>query len=169
MSGEDPRVTNWAIEIVDEEDAKAIGAIRELWTAYWQSLGLPSSFQGFAAELRALPGKYRRPAGCLLLARVDSGLPVATAALRPLDDDSSESCEAKRLYVHPNFRRRGIAAALLNKLIEVARDTGYRSLYGDTLPTMSSALALYREFGFVEVGPYSADPTPNAIYMRLSL
>lgn len=92
--------------------------------------------------------------------------PIATAALRSLGDDT---CEAKRLYVHPNYRRRGIATALLNRLVKEARGCGYRTLYGDTLPTMRSALNIYREMGFVEVGPYGASPTPNAIYLRLTL
>jgi hypothetical protein len=34
---------------------------------------------------------------------------------------------------------------------------------------MASALDLYRRRGFVEVGPYSNDPTPGAIYLRLGL
>lgn len=49
-----------------------------------------------------------------------------------------------------------------------ASPTGVR-VYNDTLPIMGSALVLYREMGFVEVGPYADHPTPDAIYMRLSL
>ena len=154
-----------AMEIVGSEDPRAIEAVRELWTAYWHSLGLPQDFQGFADELRNLPGKYGPPTGRLLLVRID-GQSAGTAALRSLSDDA---CEAKRLYVHPSYRRRGIAGRLLAKLVEEARGCGYRSLYGDTLPTMVSALDLYRETGIVEVGPYSENPTPGAIYLRLSL
>jgi L-amino acid N-acyltransferase YncA len=58
---------------------------------------------------------------------------------------------------------------LLAALIEEARRSGYRHLYGDTLTTMAQALDLYRSMGFVEVGPYSDNPTPGAIYLRLSL
>ena len=94
------------------------------------------------------------------------GMPVATAAFRRL---SAEACEAKRLYVEPAYRHHGIAAALLTRLVEEARGSGYRTLYGDTFPTMAPALALYRKMGFVETGPYSENPTPGAIYLRLSL
>jgi putative acetyltransferase len=156
---------SWAVEIVESGNAQAIEAVRELWIAYWQSLGIPLDFQGFAEELHALLGKYGPPAGRLFLVFIE-GQPAATAAFRPLGNDS---CEAKRLYVHPAYRRRGIAAALLAKLVEEARHCGYRSLYGDTLPTMVSALELYRAMGFVEVGPYCESPTPNAIYLRLRL
>ena len=154
-----------AVEIVEHGNQPAIKAVRELWTAYWHSFGLAPGFQGFAGELDSLPGKYGPPAGRLLLARID-GQPAATVALRPL---SEVACEAKRLYVHPSLRRRGLAGTLLARLIEEARACGYRSLFGDTLPTMAAALDLYREMGFVETGPYSEDPTPGAIYLRLSL
>jgi hypothetical protein len=34
---------------------------------------------------------------------------------------------------------------------------------------MAAALDLYRRMGFVEVGPYSDDPTPGAVYLHLRL
>jgi GNAT superfamily N-acetyltransferase len=147
------------------ESAADIAAVQELWSEYWQSLGLSLDFQDFAEELRTLPGKYAPPAGRLLLVHMD-GNPAATAALRPLRPDA---CEAKRLYVRTVYRRRGIAGSLLAALIEEARRSGYRHLYGDTLTTMAQALDLYRSMGFVEVGPYSDNPTPDAIYLHLSL
>jgi hypothetical protein len=42
-------------------------------------------------------------------------------------------------------------------------------MFADTLPSMSAALRLYREIGFVEVGAYSERPTPGAIYLALKL
>ena len=156
---------DWEVRLVEPGDARSIGAVRELWTAYWHSLNLPLDFQGFAEEVRELPGKYAPPDGRLFLVWIE-GKPVATAAFRSLD---GEACEAKRLYVDPSFRRRGIATALLERLVEEARSCGYRTLYGDTLPTMGSAIDLYRDMGFVQVGPYCTSPTPNAIYLRLTL
>jgi len=156
---------DWTIQIVESGDALAVDAVRELLSAYWESLGFSDGFQSFADELRELPGKYISPSGRLLLVRV-AGQPAATAAFRRL---SAEACEAKRLYVAPAYRHRGIAAALLTRLVDEARGSGYRTLYGDTLPAMPSALALYRKMGFVETGPYSENPTPGAIYLRLSL
>jgi GNAT superfamily N-acetyltransferase len=155
----------WSVDIVKPASAGDIAAVQELWSEYWRSLGLSPDFQDFEVELRALPGKYAPPAGRLLLARVD-GQPAGTAAMRPLREDA---CEAKRLYIAPAYRRRGLAGALLGRLIEEARLAGYRNLYGDTLITMASALDLYRSIGFEEVGPYSDNPTPGAIYLRLSL
>src|SRR6476646_7383419 len=71
-------------------------------------------------ELCTLPGKYAPPAGRLLLACID-GEPAATAAFRPLRQDA---CEAKRLYVRPAYRRRGVAGSLLAALVQEARRAG---------------------------------------------
>lgn len=132
-----------------------------LWREYWAEFGLPEDFQGFGEELRQLPGSYV----CVLIAYVNQQL-AGAIALRPLDDLRGE---AKRLYVRPVFRGCGVASSLLRGIISAARELGYAKLYGDTLPSMSSALALYRRFGFHETGPYSSDPTPSAIYLELPL
>ena len=155
----------WSVDIVESASARDIVAVQELCSEYWRSLGLSLDFQDSGEELRELPGKYAPPAGRLLLARID-GQPAGTAAFRPLRQDA---CEGKRLYVRPAYRRRGVASWLLRRLTEEARRESYRDLYGDTLPTLASALDLYRCMGFVEVGPYSDNPTPGAIYLRLSL
>jgi GNAT superfamily N-acetyltransferase len=164
---EGERLANQGSEVITPVNASTadIAAVQELWGEYWQSLGLSLDFQDFGDELRTLPGKYAPPAGRLFLVRID-GEPAATAALRPLRPGA---CEAKRLYVRPAYRRRGVAGSLLAALIEEARRSGYRHLYGDTLTTMASALDLYRSMGFVEIGPYSDNPTPGAIYLHLSL
>jgi GNAT superfamily N-acetyltransferase len=153
------------VDFVQPSSAAQINAVKGLWTEYWQSFGLPLDFQGFAEELRTLPGKYASPSGCLLLAQIESQ-PAATGAFRRLNQDA---CEVKRLYVRPAYRRMGIAGSVLEKLIEKARLAGYHDLYADTLQSMTSALDLYRRMGFVEVGPYSEDPTPDAVYLHLGL
>jgi GNAT superfamily N-acetyltransferase len=139
--------------------------IQTLWREYWSSLGLAPDFQSFTEELRTLPGRYAPPEGRLLLARV-AGKPAGTAAFRPID---RRSCEAKRLYVRPQYRGKGLGRALLSELIKQARSADYKEMYGDTLPSMTSALQMYRQIGFAETGPYSQNPTPGALFLRLSL
>jgi hypothetical protein len=58
------------------------------------SLGFDLEFQGFSRELAELPGDYKAPSGCILLAEADAGY-AGCVALRPLQDDI---CEMKRLF-----------------------------------------------------------------------
>ncbi len=139
--------------------------MRALWMEYWEVLGLPLEFQGFGAQVQRLPGEFAEPSGLLLLAFEDS-VAAGTIAVRPLP---AEACEAKRLYVPPRFRGKGLGKKLLSSAIENARSLGYQTLFGDTLPGMQEALSLYRQFAFERVEAYSDDPTPEAIYLRLVL
>ena len=47
-------------------------------------LDIDLSYQGFDAEMEAMPGKYAPPAGELLLA-APNGTPVGCGGLRPLE------------------------------------------------------------------------------------
>jgi ribosomal protein S18 acetylase RimI-like enzyme len=138
---------------------------QDLLCEYWHSFGFDPSFQNFDREVAGLPGKYAPPRGRIALALVDNH-PVGCIALRPVDEERGE---AKRLYVRNQFRGRGIARALLKWLTSEARSAGYRELVCDTLPSMTEALTMYQSFGFQRIGPYSSDPTPNAVYLRLDL
>jgi len=151
--------------IVGVESRHELRAVQCLLLEYWQSFGFDLEFQGFSAELAALPGNYARPAGRLGLAKMDEDA-AGCIALRRVDE---RRCEAKRLYVRDQFRGRGIARALLTWLIEEARAAGYKEMVGDTMPGMSRALAMYERLGFRRVGPYAAEPTPGAIYLSLNL
>jgi putative acetyltransferase len=152
-------------EIRRAEAEEDVAEVRALWTEYWETLGLPLTFQGFGEQLQRLPGEFAAPSGVLLLALRDS-VGAGTVAVRPLREDV---CEAKRLYVSPRFRGEGLGRRLLSMAIEIARQTGYRAMYGDTLPAMREAGRLYEALGFEQVDAYSEDPTPGAIYLRLVL
>jgi putative acetyltransferase len=153
------------MQMIQPENAAQWDMVRELFREYWASFGFSPCFQGFEAEVAGLPGAYAPPGGALVLALVD-GQAAGCAALRPLDTLRSE---AKRLYVRPQFRGRGLGHALLEWVIAEARTMGYRELVGDTIPQMTVALEMYDRAGFERTGPYAEAPTPGAIYLRLKL
>jgi ribosomal protein S18 acetylase RimI-like enzyme len=94
-----------------------------------------------------LPGEYRAPDGCLLLATVDS-VPAGCVALRRLDE---RTCELRMLFVRPEFHGLGLGRALVVRLLEEARRMRYSSVRLDTSPHMAGAYRLYRSVGFREV------------------
>lgn len=153
------------MELVQAIDAPAVAQVRALFEEYWAAFGFTPCFQNFGEEVANLPGEYAPPGGRLVLSLVD-GEPAGCGGLRPLD---ASRAEAKRLYVRPKFRGLGMGRALLDWIIAEARHAGYREIAGDTMPVMREALAMYERRGFERTGPYGADPTPGAIYLRLRL
>lgn len=142
-----------------------IAAIRALLRLYLTETGLDLGFQGFDAELDALPGDYAPPRGCLLCAQSDERI-VGCVAYRPLDDDR---CEMKRLFVRPDFRRSALGAALVAAILERAREAGYASMCLDTAPGMERAQALYARFGFRDIARYNDNPIPGVRFMGVAL
>jgi GNAT superfamily N-acetyltransferase len=153
------------MEIVAARNSAEIEEVRRLFEEYWRSFGFAPCFQNFAAEMAALPGDYIPPGGALALAR-EGGRPAGCAALRRIDE---ARCEAKRLFVRPAFRGKGLGLALLDWVVARARAAGYREMLGDTMPVMDRALAIYDRYGFERGEAYTAVPTPGAIYLRLKL
>ena len=153
------------MRIVAVTEHAQLEQIRLLFQEYWDSFDFTPCFQNFSAEVAALPGDYAPPGGALALALAGDE-PAGCAALRRVD---GERCEAKRLYVRPGFRGQGLGKALLDWVTAHARAMGYREIVGDTMPVMSRALEMYHRAGFERTGPYAADPTPGAIYIRLRL
>ena len=121
--------------------------------------------QRYGAELADLESKYGLPGGRLYLARVD-GAAAGCAALRRLDETR---CELKRMYVRPRYRGRGISAALLERILADAREIGYQKMLLDTLPFLTTAIAMYKRRGFTEIPSYNESPLPETIYMELEL
>lgn len=123
------------------------------------------ALQSFDEELRHLEGKYAPPEGCLYLLRVD-GQNAGCGGMKRLDESR---CELKRMYIRPSFRRMGLGRELALRIIEDAREAGYRRMLLDTLPFLQAAKALYRSLGFYEIERYNDSPMGGASYLCLDL
>ncbi len=152
-------------EIVDAHDPPLVEAARNLFEEYSRGVGVDLCFQNFSKELAGLPGDYRPPAGALLVGLVN-GEALGCVALHRWADDVAEM---KRLFVRPAGRGSGLGRFLALEVIQRARRAGYRRLRLDTLPSMQTAIALYRSLGFREIPPYRANPVPGSLFFELEL
>lgn len=123
------------------------------------------SSQNFAEELVRLPGNYAPPEGRLLLA-LSGEKPAGCVALHRFAD---RTCEMKRMWVRPEFRGSRLGRQLAEKVVAEAEAIGYERMLLDTLPSLESALRLYRALGFLEVAPYRNAPDSNSVFMELKL
>ncbi|MFD4457634.1 GNAT family N-acetyltransferase [Nocardia sp. NPDC058480] len=91
------------------------------------------------------------------------------AALKELDD---RHAEIKSMRTAEGFTGRGVAAAVLAHLVEVARERGYRRLSLETGAEdfFAPARRLYLRHGFIECGPFgSYSPDPLSRFFTLGL
>ena len=96
----------------------------------------------------------------------------AVAGIGALKDLGDRTGEIKSMRTHPDFLRRGIASALLEHIIDVARTLGMTRLSLETGsgPSFEPALALYRRRGFVdgdEFAQYKRSPFNQFLHLGL--
>jgi putative acetyltransferase len=97
------------------------------------------------------------------------GAVLGVGALKRIDDGHAE---VKSMHTVQEARGRGVGRALVEHLIEVARERGYRrvSLETGSGPAFAPARRLYSGAGFEPCeafGDYR--PSPNSSYMTLEL
>ena len=75
-----------------------------------------------------------------------------------LDERDASTGIVKRLYVKPSFRGHGIARALMDDSIAVARERGYTRVILDTnREQLAAAYKLYLSMGFSEYASENDD------------
>lgn len=145
----------------DEHFAAAVMLFKE----YASGLGIDLQFQKFDDELQILPTMYGPPTGELWL--IQSGEQfVGCAALRQLN---KHTCELKRMFIQPAFRRRHLGEQLMDTALITARALGYESMKLDSLRRLEPAVNLYLRYGFTEIPPYNYNPEADVVYFEKNL
>lgn len=159
------------IELVAVEDSpETTGELYRLLAEYghfmYHDLKLSAGRQTFFKQLHELPGEdYRPPGGTFILAKFE-GMPAGCTGLRKL---TSDTCEIKRMYVRPVFRRKGIARMLCHYSISWALRAGYKKIRLDTNEEMREAVLLYGSVGFKETAPYCSNENEHPLFMEYVL
>ena len=112
--------------------------------------------------------KLREPGVVVWSAWRDDVL-LGVAALKEL---SPTQGEVKSMRTPAHLRRRGVGRALLNHILQVSRERGYRELLLETgnHPAFAPAQTLYRSVGFRECGPFgSYRENGSSVFMSLQL
>jgi ribosomal protein S18 acetylase RimI-like enzyme len=136
--------------IVIAEEAADSDDVRWCFEQYYAELG--AAF-GFVLD-DALPLHVEdlvRPRGLVLLAR-HAGEPVGCGALKLHEPDIGE---IKRMWVDRSVRGQGLGRRLLDALEDEAVAAGKRVTRLETNRTLTSAIAMYRNHGYVEVPPFN--------------
>lgn len=116
---------------------------------------------------KAIGDTLASPHARLFCAELD-GAVIAYGGCYLLGDDA----DITNIATHPDYRRRGAAAAVLQALTAYAREKGMLAVHLEVRQSNVPAIALYEGFGFAVDGirkNYYKNPTENAVLMTLSL
>lgn len=83
-----------------------------------------------------------------------------------------EEGQITNIATHPDVRRQGFGAAVLEHLINVARSRGCEQLSLEARISNTPAIALYERYGFIKMGlrrGFYKHPTEDAFVMCLQL
>jgi GNAT superfamily N-acetyltransferase len=86
------------------------------------------------------------PVGQFFMVYVDDE-PAAMGGWRRHGEDA----EIRRMYVRPQFQRRGLARAVLERIEQTAREAGFSRMILETGSVQPEAVALYRSAGYVDI------------------
>ena len=154
-------LVKFVIANVDPQGTDALALLHEA-SIDAQSL-YPELFTGASQSATNGPLVER---GAYVVAYVNDR-PLGCGALRPLDESTAE---VRRMYVHREHRRQGLARAVLEHLEREATRLGYIRLVLETGHKQLPAMQLYEANGFHRIAPfgeYVNDPT-SVCYERVS-
>jgi GNAT superfamily N-acetyltransferase len=113
---------------------------------------------------RASEDQFEPPAG-LFVVLMDGPTTAAGGGFRR---HNISTCEVKRMWTSPQYRRRGLATCVLRTLEEAAWEAGYAHVILETGPLQPEAEAMYVRQGYTRIEAYGHYPEASAFSLDLS-
>ncbi len=139
----------------DNHDANSI--VDLITTIQIKEFGVATSVEA-QPDLFDIPNFYQPGMGNFWLAFVDDEL-AGTIAMKDVGDGI---CALRKMFVKEEFRgkERGIAAALMQTLLDWSREQGVKEIYLGTVDCYHAAHRFYEKNGFDEV---TRDEVPECV------
>lgn len=170
---------NSAVKIREVRLPDDIDSVRQLWIEYltWGNDNMQMLYgvhphnpsEQVDQDIKMI-AKFLPPNGRLGLAFIDDN----ACGIGCLKSINEEIAEIKRMYVNPSFRKVGAGRAILQSLLNSAKEIGYKKVRLDSPKFMEAAHSLYRSFGFKDISVYPEVEIPEEfrqylVFMELDL
>lgn len=158
MSTNDPEIFIRAATNQDCENLKDLvfGVLREY--------GLEPAPEGVDKDLNDIEASYIKRGGVFELFEDGAGTLLGTVGLYPLDESQ---IELRKMYFAKEIRGKGLGKETLQRMIDIAREKGFKKMVLETASVLKEAIGIYKKFGFQESIEKHALRCDQSFYLEL--
>ncbi len=120
-------------------------AVRDLVFSVLAEYGLKPSPGCTDADLNDIEQAYLTRGGVFYVLQEQDSSIIGSYGLYPME---AGSCELRKMYLHRNYRGKGLGQRLLEDALAHAKELGFRRITLETASVLKEAIRLYERYGF---------------------
>ena len=125
--------------------------VRDLVYRVLAEYGLKPDPDSTDADLEDIEQAYFASGGAFYVLEAKDSSIIGAYGLYRMSDDT---CELRKMYLHRDYRGKGLGKRLLEDAMTQARERGFTKAVLETASVLKEAIALYQSYGFV---PHHSD------------
>ncbi len=89
--------------------------------------------------------------GSVYYVALENGVIIGGAGIYPTNRLPKGVCELVKMYLIPSARGKGYARQLMDLCFEFAKSNGYKQIYLESMPELTTAVGIYGKMGFTHL------------------
>lgn len=126
--------------------------------------GLTPCLSSTDSDIADIESAYIERGGVFEVIEDANGNILGTVGLYPID---SERVELRKMYFAKDLRGKGFGKKTLQRMIEIAREKGYKQIYLETASVLKEAVGLYQSFGFQPTNEMHTPRCDQAYFLNI--
>ena len=119
------------------------------------------------ADLADIERSYFVRGGAFFVLEDQNGSIIGVYGLYPLEN---QTCELRKMYLHKDYRGKGLGKLLLDSALTQARESGFKRVALETASVLTEAIALYESYGFEKYQPdHMSERCDQAYVLELTI
>ena len=135
--------------------------IISLVTDILSEFALQPEFENAESDLIDIEATYFQTGGFFKVVEDNYNHLLGTFALSPVDENT---CKLRKMYLAPQARSIGLGRQMLERAIDDARKSGFKTMILETMPIMKDAVRLYTRRGFKLIKKQPESPRCELVF-----
>jgi len=126
--------------------------------------GLSPDIEDTDRDITDVEEHYIARGGVFEVIETSDGRTLGTTGLYPVNRDT---VELRKMYFERELRGRGWGKRMLSRMIDRARELGFKEIYLETASVLTDAIRLYEGFGFRPTSKVHAQRSDRGYVLKL--